>query len=61
MNTVQMVSTTYCSLKAASWKRVPTVGKSGQNAHSKDETGMGEELPTAQGKLENQLAVKSSQ
>ena len=36
-------------------------GNGGQNAHSKDEMGMGEELPIAQSKLENQLAVKSSQ
>lgn len=60
MSAVQMVSTTCCSqghvLEDGSHH-----GNGGQNAHSKDETGMGEELPTAQGKLENQLAVKSSQ
>lgn len=59
MSPVQMLSTTRCSqghvLEDGSH------GNGGQNAHSKDETGMGEELPIAQSKLENQLAVKSSQ
>lgn len=60
MSPVQMVSTTRCPqghvLEDGSHH-----GNGGQNAHSKDEMGMGEELPIAQGKLENQLAVKSSQ
>ena len=60
MSPVQMVSTTHCSqghvLEDGSHH-----GNARQNAHSKDETGMGEELPSAQGKLESQLAVKSSQ
>lgn len=60
MSPVQMVSTTHCSqghiLEDGSHH-----GNARQNAHSKDETGMGEELPVAQGKMESQLAVKSSQ
>ena len=60
MSPVQMVSTTHCSqghvLEDGSHH-----SNARQNAHSKDETGMGEELPIAQGKLGSQLAVKSSQ